>query len=296
MNAHVTTVNKPAAASSSKLGATSPRNRWPLAATTVVGISHEGDTSLGAKPSSEQAFHAAMQAGLRHIETDIRFSSDGFGLAIHTVSGTIGRRSIAKLTRAEIEKSLGLALVDLDVMMAAPFEEVLWNLEVKSKADAQGLLNWMQKNPEHVDRICVSWGPTVGVAKAIRRGGVSNLFCAATVFELLRGLLVAPIINTLRSGPRPVPAYQCAQYHRIFVGRTLVRYHHARGVAVHAWGVTTQAQMDKLLRQGIDGILSTNSSALHNVETVQNAKTVENVKNASNDGSVVNVVNGSKEE
>ena len=123
------------------------RNRWPLAGVTMLGISHEGDTSGGAKPSSEAAFLAAVSRGFRHIETDIRATQDGFLLAIHTVSGTKGGRPLVNQTRAEIEKALGYSLVDLDVMMAAPFEDVLWNLEVKSKADAVALMAWMRNNP-----------------------------------------------------------------------------------------------------------------------------------------------------
>ncbi len=240
----------------------STRNRWPLAGTTLAGISHEGDTSGGAKQSSEAAFLAAVQRGIRHIETDVRTTKDGVLLAIHTVSGTQGGKLMAQRTRAEIEQHLGFPLIDLDAMMAAPFDAVLWNLEVKSKADAQALLAWMADNPKNVDRICVSWGPTVGVAKVLRRAGIPNLFCAATVFELLRSLLCAPLSMVLGKGPRPVPGYQCAQYHRILLSGSLVRYHHARGVGVHAWGVTTRKQMDKLIAIGVDGILSTNNSEL----------------------------------
>jgi glycerophosphoryl diester phosphodiesterase len=241
------------------------RNRWPLAGATMLGISHEGDTSGGAKPSSEAAFLAAVSRGFRHIETDIRTTQDGFLLAIHTVSGTKGGRPLAKQNRAEIEKALGHPLVDLDVMMAAPFEEVLWNLEVKSKADAIALMTWMRHNPNKVDRVCVSWGPTIGVAKVLRRGGVSQLFCAATMVELARGLVLAPIVSRLAKGARPVPSYQCAQYHRICITKSLIRYHHARGVGVHAWGVTTRKQMDSLIANSIDGILSSNTADLRDV-------------------------------
>jgi glycerophosphoryl diester phosphodiesterase len=244
------------------------RNRWPLAGTAVAAICHEGDTSGGAKPSSEAAFLAAVARGFRFIETDVRTTKDGVLLAIHTVSGTQGGKLMAQQTRAEIEQHLGFPLIDLDVMLAAPFDAVLWNLEVKSKADAQALLAWMRKNPQHVDRICVSWGPTVGVAKIVRSAGLTQLFGAATVFELLRGLLLAPLSMVLAKGARPVPRYQCAQYHRIAVSGPLVRYHHARGVGVHAWGVTTRKQMEKLVARGVDGILSTNSSELQNVANI----------------------------
>jgi glycerophosphoryl diester phosphodiesterase len=241
------------------------RNRWPLAGAAMLGISHEGDTSGGAKPSSEAAFLAAVSKGFRHIETDIRATSDGFLVAIHTVSGTKGGRPLAKQTRAEIETALGFPLVDLDVMMADPFAEVLWNLEVKGKADAIALMTWMRHNPDKVDRVCVSWGPTIGVAKVLRRGGVSQLFCAATMVELARGLVLAPIVSRLAKGARPVPSFQCAQYHRICITKSLIRYHHARGVGVHAWGVTTRKQMDSLIANGIDGILSSNTADLCDV-------------------------------
>jgi glycerophosphoryl diester phosphodiesterase len=244
---------------------TAGRNRWPFAATTLAGISHEGDTSGGAKPSSEAAFRAAVERGLRYIETDVRTTKTGELLAFHTVSGTQGGKPMAKRTRAEIEDHLGFALFDLNAMMAEPFEDVLWNLEVKSKADADALLAWMHNNPQQVERICVSWGPTVGVARILRDAGIPNLFCAATMFELVRGLVCTLLSVVLSKGPRPVPSYQCAQYHRIVCSGPLIRYHHARGVAVHAWGVTTGQQMDKLVALGIDGILSTNAQDLRSV-------------------------------
>jgi glycerophosphoryl diester phosphodiesterase len=244
------------------------RNRWPLAGTSLAAISHEGDTSAGAKPSSEAAFLAAVARGFRYIETDVRTTKDGVLLALHTVSGTQGGKLMAQRTRDEIEAHLGFPLIDLDAMMAAPFDEVHWNLEVKSKVDAQALLAWMQKNPQSVDRICVSWGPTVGVAKVVRSAGVAQLFCAATMVELVRGLFLAPLSMFTSKGARPVPRYQCAQYHRIVVSRPLIRYHHARGVGVHAWGVTTRKHMDKLVALGIDGILSTNTEALLDVGSV----------------------------
>jgi glycerophosphoryl diester phosphodiesterase len=250
------------------------RNRWPLAGTTLAGISHEGDTSSGAKPSSEVAFRAAVERGFRYIETDVRTTKDGELLAIHTVSGTQGGKPMAKRTSAEIEAHLGFALLDLDSMMAEPFEDVLWNLEVKSKADAHALLAWMRKHPLSVERICVSWGPTVGVARILRDAGIPNLFCAATMFELVRGLLCT-LLSVVRSkGPRPVPSYQCAQYHRVACSGPLVRYQHARGVAVHAWGVTTRMQMDKLVALGIDGILSTNAVELQSVVATRSSPEV----------------------
>ena len=224
-------------------------------------MSHQGDSSGGVPTCSAEAFAAARSLGFRHIETDIRASKDRHLLALHDVDDSIDGRPFYELTRDEIELHYGRPLADISALMSLPFDDISWNFEVKGEHDAAVLRELLEANPSWCRRICVSWGPTFGLARRVRRDlvGTEDLVTAASLTELIVRLLLSAL--TLGRWRRPT-TYQCAQYHWRLTSKSLVRSLHGSGTAVHVWGINDKTDMERLLQLGVDAIFSGNHAAM----------------------------------
>jgi glycerophosphoryl diester phosphodiesterase len=217
-----------------------------------IGISHQGDGRVPARPCSLEAFQAAYALGLRHFETDLRETADNVLVAIHDVDDQVKGRLISTLTRAELESALGYELVDANSLIDT-FPDALWNFEVKAQPDANTLSDWIADNPTNAKKICVSWGPTISVPNRTRPKLRPDQHNSASMLEL--GLRFFAALFTLGRWSRPTK-YSCAQYHSVILFPWVVRSLHRSGVAVHAWGVNDQRKMRRLLDIGVNGIIT----------------------------------------
>ena len=78
------------------------------------------------------AFEAAARVGVDGIETDVRLSADGKLVIIHD-RVTAKKRAVSEITHAELESDVGHAVPLLAEMLDA-FPDVLWNIEIKTRA------------------------------------------------------------------------------------------------------------------------------------------------------------------
>ncbi len=231
---------------------TTPELGWPGPNARPIGISHQGDGHVSLRPCSLEAFQAAYVLGLRHFETDLRETADNTLVAIHDVDDQVKGRLIRTMTRAELERALGFQLVDIN-QLTASFPDAFWNFEVKAQADATTLSRWIANHQSSARRICVSWGPTISVANRTRAALLPDQHNAASILELNLRFIAA--VLTLGRWSRPTK-YSCAQYHHLIVRRCVVKSLHRSGVAVHAWGVSKEARMQRMLNVGVNGIIT----------------------------------------
>ena len=219
---------------------------------------HEGNTLA--------AFADAAGLGFR-IETDVRATRDGVAVIAHddalaSLTGDPGRVSDhawSDLARLRMPRGEGVARLD-DALSALP------------------------RTPFNLDAKCDA--AVAPMAEAVRRCGATARVCAAS-FDgrrtgRLRRLLgpdlcwsagrwgVAAAWLAGWGPPAPAPAAPAlqvpARWHGVPVATPRVlAAAHARGAQLHVWTVNEEAEMDRLLDIGVDGLITDRPRLLRRV-------------------------------
>ncbi|MGV9713248.1 glycerophosphodiester phosphodiesterase [Gordonia sp. NPDC003424] len=226
---------------------------WP----TPIPFAHRG-YSASAPENTMAAFDAAVAAGFRYLETDVRATSDGRPVLSHDsrltrladVDEAVESMTWNELQQIRIGGSEQVASLD-ELLTSWPAIRV--NIDPKSDAAVEPLIAALRAL-RAVDRVCVgsfsqrridavrsALGPTLctsmGPVEAARLYLGSRLGLGRS-FE-------APCAQVpARRGPIPV------------IDRRLLDYAHDRGVAVHVWTVNEPEEMNELLDVGVDGVMT----------------------------------------
>ncbi len=228
-----------------------------------VGYAHRGFSLDGAE-NSITAFQAAVDLGLRHLETDARVSRDGVAVAFHdhhldrvtNSTGTLTELPWTELAQARIMGREPIPRLD---ELLDTFRDCHVNIDVKSNA---------------------AIGPTLD---AIRRTGAwSRIRLAAFSDRRLRALrqAVGPRVATalapsevlalmLRRNPRTVgstAAQVPTGWSRFaMVTQGFVEHAHDQGIEVHVWTINERSEMERLFDLGVDAIMSDRADVLKDV-------------------------------
>ena len=219
---------------------------------------HEGNTLA--------AFAEAAALGFR-IETDVRATRDGVAVIAHDDAlapltgdpGRVGDHAWSELAGLRTPRGEGLARLD-DALAAFP--ETPFNLDAKSRAAVEPM------------------------AEAVRRCGATARVCAAS-FDGRRtrrlrrllgpelcwsagrwGVIAAWLAGWGPPAPAPrAPALQVpARWRGVPVAtRRVLAAAHAWGAQLHVWTVNEEAEMDRLLGMGVDGLITDRPRLLRRV-------------------------------
>jgi glycerophosphoryl diester phosphodiesterase len=231
-----------------------------------IAFAHRG----GAREAEENtmpAFERAVALGYSHIETDVRATKDGVAVLFHdaTLERMAGRpERVDELTWAELSSvrlKAGGSVPRLEELLGA-LPGLHLNLEAKADAAVEPMAVAVRAAGA-LARVCVgsfsaartarlrtligeglAWSPAHSGAARIWLGGL--------------GLPVGrPGFHALQVPPRfrGVPV----------VTRRFVRAARARGVQVHVWTVDEEAEIERLLDLGVDGIMTDRPSLLRDV-------------------------------
>ncbi|MGI9197191.1 MAG: glycerophosphodiester phosphodiesterase family protein [Candidatus Nanopelagicales bacterium] len=229
---------------------------------SVRAYAHRGGTEA-APENSPAAFAAAVAAGYRYLETDVRSTRDGVAVIHHDatlerttdLTGLVRSRSWSEMRCARFANGESPLRLE-DLLEAHP--EAYLNIDVKDRhvvAPALDVLHRMNA----WDRVCVTSFSTSRLA-AVRRSAPRRLETAAGPPEVARvrwglGRLHLPrrLQVPLRLGGRP------------FVTPGLVRRAHDGGLRVDVWTVNARTDMEALLDLGVDGIMTDLPSLLREV-------------------------------
>ncbi len=240
---------------------------------SVLAMAHRG----GARENPEntlEAFEHAINLGIRYIESDVQATADGVLVMFHdfTLDRLAGRPGrIADLSWAEVQElnilESGTVPRFEDVLTAWP--EVCFNLDAKT-ADAVTPLCRLMNERNCFDRICLASFSDKSIT-AIREELGSQLCTAAAQGEGLRfmmearlGLTPAPLkADCLQLPPKAGPL-------SIITPRVLAAASQA-GIAVHAWTIDQQEEMQRLLDLGIGGIMTDRPTLLMSVLEARSA-------------------------
>ena len=227
------------------------------------------------------AFRLAVQAGYRYLETDVHASSDGVLLAFHDrrlqrvtdAKGRIKAMSAAEISRARI----GDEPVPTMAELLEAFPEARFNIDVK-EPNTMAPLAELLRRADALDRVCVSSFSDARLS-TVREALGPRVCTSAGPRESWRMWRAS---RRLKPGEEPDPATlpqldaDCLQLPPalgkiVVVDERLLAAAHSVGLPVHVWTVNDEAEMDRLLELGVDGVMTDRLDALKTVLTKRGA-------------------------
>jgi glycerophosphoryl diester phosphodiesterase len=221
----------------------------------VMVIAHRGASSY-APENTLAAFDLALQMGVRHIELDVDFSSDGHIVVIHddTVdrttngAGPVTRHTLAALRELDAGSWFGAQFAGeriptFDEVLARYTGRVHLHTEIKGHAPSLA-----QRTAEVIRTHSMEGQVTITSFQHVR---LEEMHAYAP--ELPTGWLVGEVSEAMIAQARAMGVTQlCPRANT--VTPALVRRLHAEGFVARAWGVTTEALMQQVVQAGADGM------------------------------------------
>lgn len=231
------------------------------------------------------AFAAALAAGTPYLELDVRMAKDGTVMVVHDASllRTCGvDRAVSDLDLNEIRaldagatfttadgatrphRGRGILVPTLAEVLTS-FPEAFFNIEIKQASPA------MEEATLEVVRQA---GRCEQVLLAAEQDAVmSRLRPLCTALNIPTSYSFDELVaffNWLQAGCRDPyrPPAEAMQIPETYEGQILVTPHtitaaHAVGVEIHVWTVNDADDMKRLLRLGVDGLMSDRPDLLH---------------------------------
>ena len=232
-----------------------------------IAFAHRG----GAQENPENtwnSFSHARDLGYRYMETDVHATRDGVVVAVHDpgLARVSGRSELARnLTWQElssVDLNGGDRIPRLDELLSA-WPETRWNIDAKHDSVVGPLADTLRRC-EAVERVCVTSFSDVRLERMKRLLGPT--LCTAmgpAAVAALRLASLSPFASAAFSRPVLLPfrrfgAVQVpTRYRNVeLVERRLVATAHAAGLQVHVWTIDDEAEMDRVLDLGVDGIMT----------------------------------------
>lgn len=235
-----------------------------------VAIAHRGSRQHWPE-NTMAAFEAAIALGARHIETDVRVSSDGVVHCFHDVTvdrTTDGTGLLRDLTAAEIAqldaghrhataeghpfRKTGARVPTLEELLVS-YPEVNVVVDVKED-DAVVPLARLVEATGAADRLIVGGFSDARIAafREVTGGAVPT----STGPAASRSWLLASRVGRGHRGPASALQLPLQMRGVRVVDQRLVDAAHERGVQVHVWTVNDPAQMQALFDMGVDGVVT----------------------------------------
>jgi glycerophosphoryl diester phosphodiesterase len=225
-------------------------------------LAHRGWTGTGAVENTLDAFRAAWDLGVTHLETDVHVTSDGVCVLWHDadlrrLTGRPGRVRDATLAELRaVDLASGARVTTLAELLAA-LPEARLNVDVKGR-DAPAAAARAVLDAGAADRVLVTSfsGSRRRRALALLPGAATSADAGRLVLAVLGArLALAPVVRLALRGvdavqmPRRVLGIRTAS--PLMVGRL------ARAVReVHVWTVDDPDEMIRLVRAGVHGIVT----------------------------------------
>lgn len=214
--------------------------------------------------NTRAAFAAAVALGYRFIETDVQATADGTVIVFHDDAldrltdgaGVISDMPVAAVREVRIGGAERVMTLE-EVLVEFP--ETRFNIDVKTDHALQPTID-LVRAMDCLDRVCLASFSARRLAHMRRELGPQA--CSGASRREVTALKFASW-----GAPARALACRCAQvppraYGIELVTRRFVRQAHAQGIAVHVWTIDDQQEMRRLIRLGVDGLMSDRPSLL----------------------------------
>ncbi len=232
-----------------------------------VAIAHRGSRVLWPENTME-AFSAAIDTGVSHIETDIRVTADGVLVCFHDAtvdrttdgSGPVSEYTWDELRRLDAGYRHGRALAYRGTGVRVPaledlvtsFPDIGFVLEMKAAGTPEPLARLIDAHDLDERVIVASFSDRLlSEFRSITRGRVRTSTGMATTRRLVFGL-------GRSQPPAGASALQVPLQSRGIrvVDARLIQIAHDAGLDVHVWTVNAEEEMTTLLDLGVDGVIT----------------------------------------
>ncbi|TAM68945.1 MAG: glycerophosphodiester phosphodiesterase [Microbacteriaceae bacterium] len=224
-------------------------------------FAHRG-LAIGVPENTPPAFRAALGAGATHLETDVHASADSVAVISHDpdltrIAGrasSVERLTMAQLRSVDLGGGQGFASLT-DVL--TEFPHASFNVDVKSPRAVEPTARAILAAGA-TDRVLVtSFSNRRRTRTVALLPGVAT---SASSIQVLWAVLGARLRFTplVRLVARAIDALQIPERYGPFrlVTAQSVSAWHAAGLEVHVWTVNDPSDMQRLLRLGVDGIIT----------------------------------------
>ena len=227
-----------------------------------IAFAHRGGASEHPE-NTMPAFEHAVGLGYRYLETDAHATADGVLVAFHdnVLDRVTDRRGvIAQLPWDSVRQArlgeVGIPLMQ-DLLTAWP--EVRVNIDLKHEASVGPLVDVIDRTGAH-DRVCVASfsGKRLDRFRRLTGGRVCTAIGPAGLARL-RGAGFGLPAGRFGGACAQVPVRQGPV---LILDRRFVEVAHRHSLPVHVWTIDDEAEMDRLLDLGVDGIMTDRPSVL----------------------------------
>ena len=241
----------------------------------VRAYAHRGGAlhpDLVGMENTMEAFRHAVELGYTHLETDVHVTRDGVLLAFHDEAldrVTDVRGLIAEMTYAEVQAARigGAHGVPTLAELFEAFPEVTFNIDLKSDGSV-GAVAELLAATDHEDKVIVG-SFSVRRLKAFRRLTEGRVRTSAHLREVLAYLLAPTTGIAKRLVGARFDAFQIPHHQHLrgplsirVASRGFVRRAHKAGKEVHVWTVDDPAEMERLIKREVDGLMTDRTDVL----------------------------------
>jgi glycerophosphoryl diester phosphodiesterase len=239
-----------------------------------IPLAHRGFSRDGLE-NSMAAFAAAVDLGMRYVETDVHATLDGVVVAFHDesldrVTDRTGRITALRWREVSSARIGGAEPVPMLEDLLGTWPELRVNIDIKSPGAITPTVRVIERTQAH-DRVCIAsfsderrrstllrLSRPVVTSAGRRTGALFRL--AATAPPSVRVPLVARALAGVDGLQLPVTHQGIP-----LVTRQTVDAAHAAGAFVHVWTINDRSEMHRLLDLGVDGLVSDRSDLLREV-------------------------------
>jgi glycerophosphoryl diester phosphodiesterase len=230
-----------------------------------IAFAHRGGASEHPE-NTMPAFEHAVRLGYRYLETDAHATADGVLVAFHDDkldrvtdrTGVIAQLPWETVRMARVSGE-SIPLME-DLLTAWP--DVRVNIDLKHETSVGPLVDAINRTATH-DRVCVASfsGKRLDRFRAMTDGRV----CTAIGPLDIARLRVASYLGRPATLPGACVQVPVRQAGLPIVDRRFVDGARRSGLPVHVWTVSDEAEMDRLLDLGVDGIMTDRPTLLKEV-------------------------------
>jgi len=234
---------------------------------------HRGGCALGPE-NTVAAFEIGLGTGADGLELDVQLAADGIPVVIHDdtldrttgATGLVSARTADELARVDagcrfVDGSGGRPFAGLGIGVSTllavlrRFDNVPVIIELKVDTEDCGRrVAEVVHAADAVERVCLAgagWHSARGARAALP--GAAASACRPEVRLAMHRSWVAWPVRRVAYGGYQVP--ERSGVWRVAT-RRFIRHAHAAGLAVEVWTVDEPADMERLLRWGVDGLIS----------------------------------------